>query len=164
MKSKYSILLKEIRHLADEARHIITRHINTGLLHTYWHAGRLITEKEKEEKYDETALRQMLPDVSKELSHHLGKGFSRSNLFYMRRFFLVFASGVQTVSEQRKLKSVQTVSERKKINAQVVISQMDLTVSNLLSWSHYCELLKCNDELETGFYLNTKAGNKKIHS
>ena len=30
-----------------------------------------------------------------------------------------------------------------------------MTVSNQLSWSHYCELLKCNDELETGFYQQT---------
>ena len=154
-RSKYLILLKEIRQLVDEARHSISRHINTGLLYTYWHVGRLITEKEKEEKYDETALRQMLLEVSKELTRELGKGFSRSNLFYMRRFFIVFTSGVQTLSEQRSFKSVQTLSERKKIKAQLTKPQLSLSVSNLLSWSHYCELLKCNDELETGFYLHT---------
>ena len=30
-----------------------------------------------------------------------------------------------------------------------------LTLSGQLSWSHYCELLKCNDDIETGFYQQT---------
>jgi predicted nuclease of restriction endonuclease-like (RecB) superfamily len=31
-------------------------------------------------------------------------------------------------------------------------SKVVLTVSVQLSWSHYCELLKCSDNIETGFY------------
>ena len=49
-----------------------------------------------------------------------GKGFSRSNLIYMRLFFLEFK-----------------ISE---------------TVSDLLTWSHYVELLKISSKLERSFY------------
>lgn len=50
-----------------------------------------------------------------------GRGFSRSNLLYMRKFYLAFPK-----------------SE---------------TVSHQLSWSHYFEILKCNDPMEIQFYL-----------
>lgn len=144
---KYNSLLKEIKQLVEQARHNIIRQINTELLFTYWHVGRLIVEQERSEKYDEQALRQMLLDISKELTRVLGKGFSRTNLFYMRGFYINFLS-VQTMSEQRG-KSVQTVSERSRKQ------QKRLTVSDQLSWSHYCELLKCSDEMEMSFYQQT---------
>ena len=110
-KHKYSTLLQEIRQLVEQARHNVIRNINTELLFTYWNVGRLIVEREGTEKYDEQTLRQMLLDISKELTRDLGKGFSRTNLFYMRSFFLNFRS-VQMLSEQESRKSVQTVSER----------------------------------------------------
>jgi predicted nuclease of restriction endonuclease-like (RecB) superfamily len=34
-------------------------------------------------------------------------------------------------------------------------TKIGLTVSYQLSWSHYCELLKCNNEIEMGFYQHT---------
>jgi hypothetical protein len=107
-KLKYNALLKEIRQLVEQARHNVIRNINTELLFTYWNAGRLIVDKEHSEQYDETSVRNMLPGISKELTRDLGKGFSRSQLTYMRLFFLRFQiyqtsgkSGV-TVSHQKR--------------------------------------------------------------
>lgn len=123
----------------------------------------MIVEKEGTEKYDDRALRQMLIDISKELTRDLGKGFSRTNLFYMRSFFLNFR-GVQTLSEHENGQSVQTVSKRpgnlkavqtKSGQTKKLEKIIRLSVSNQLSWSHYCELLKCNDGIETGFYQQT---------
>jgi predicted nuclease of restriction endonuclease-like (RecB) superfamily len=144
--TKYKNLLKEIRQLVEQARHNVVRNINTELLLNYWNVGRLIVAKEHSEQYDETSVRNMLIDISKELTRDLGKGFSRSQLTYMRLFFLQFPilqmsgkSGV-TVSHQKVKKSVKAVG---------------LTVSDQLSWSHYYELLKCNDEMEISFYQQT---------
>ena len=155
--SKYNSLLKQIRQLVEQARHNVARSINTELLLTYWNVGRLIVEKEGSDMYDERALRQMLLDISKELTRDLGKGFSRTNLFYMRSFFITF-QGVQTVSEQGNHRSVQTLSEQiskgknqtvsgKFKTVQTVSGQKiktGLTMSHQLSWSHYCELLVQN--------------------
>lgn len=145
-KHKYNDLLKEIRQLVEQARHNVIRNINTELLLTYWNVGRLIVDKEHSEQYDETSVRNMLLDISKELTRDLGKGFSRSQLTYMRLFFLRFPifqtsgkSGV-TLSHQKVKKAAKAVG---------------LTVSNQLSWSHYYELLKCTDEMEIGFYQQT---------
>lgn len=77
-KNKYSTLTTEIRKLVEQARHNITRSINTELLFTYWHIGKLIVAKEKIEQYDDVSLREMFIDLSKELTRELGKGFVSS--------------------------------------------------------------------------------------
>jgi hypothetical protein len=99
----------------------------------------LIFDKEHSEKYDDTSVRAMLLDVSKELTRDLGKGFSRSQLTYMRLFFLRFPN----------FQSGVTLSHQKNKN------EFGLTVSNQLSWSHYYELLKIDDQMEIAFYQKT---------
>lgn len=150
--TKYNDLLKEIRQLVEQGRHNVVRNINTELLLTYWNIGRLIVDKEHSERYDETSVRNMLLDISKELTRDLGKGFSRSQLTYMRLFFLRFPTfqtsgkfGV-TVSHQKSKKPVKAIG---------------LTVSNQLSWSHYYELLNAMMKLKSVFISrlqSTKAG------
>ena len=62
----------------------------------------------------------LITRLAQDLTERRGKGFSRSNLIYMRKFYLCFPKGE--------------------------------TVSHLLSWSHYYELLKCEDSMEMQFY------------
>ena len=109
-KHTYTGLLKEIRQLVEQGRHNVVRSINIELLVTYWNVGRLIAEIENEERIEVISLRQMFIDLSKELTRELGKGFSRSNLFAMRSFYLRFniADSVQTLSGQ-KLKRAKKV-------------------------------------------------------
>ena len=149
-KHNYKNLLKEIRQLVEQARHNVIKNINKELLLTYWNVGRLIVEMEKEEKFDDFSLRQMFIDISKELTRELGKGFSRSNLFAMRSFHLCFSMGVPvlTLSGQKLKKPQKSLTTSG--NSKIV-----LTLSEQLSWSHYYELLKCNDEMEMSFYQRT---------
>jgi predicted nuclease of restriction endonuclease-like (RecB) superfamily len=140
-----------------QERHNVARSINTELLLTYWNVGRLIVEKEIQEKTDEYSSREMMIVLSKELTREVGRGFSRSNLVYMRLFFLTYkfvqtASGQierltgQTVSDQkrRKRKTGQTASDQKKTIGKIISLQ--------ISWSHYNELLKVSSDLERSFY------------
>ena len=163
-KGKYNHLLKDIRQLVEQARQNVIRNINTELLLTYWNVGRLIVVKEKQEQLNDISLREMFIDLSKDLTRDLGKGFSRSNLFAMRSFYLRFNMNmtVLTVSGQQakkqknltvsgKSKTVLTVSGQNKKSAKAI----GLIVSNQLSWSHYYELLKCSDEMEISFYQQT---------
>lgn len=64
---------------------------------------------------------QLITNLAKDLTHLKGKGFSRSNLIYMRKLYLTFPK-----------------SE---------------TLSHQLTWSHYFELLKCEDPMELQFYM-----------
>ncbi len=66
---------------------------------TYWQIGRHIVEFEQagEEKAEYGS--ELLNRLSKDLTLEFGKGFSRSNLFQIRKFHLIFPK-IQTLSGQ----------------------------------------------------------------
>ena len=119
-KSQIERLSEDIRLLVDHAKKQVIRNIDKGIIGTYWEVGKKIIEIEQEHNIDNKSSRVLLIELSRELATQLGRGFSRSNLTYMRLFYLGYPNGV--------------------------------TVSDQLSWSHYIELLKIDNELERGFY------------
>ena len=92
-------LFIKIKQIINASRSKLAQTINNELIQTYWQIGKAIVEKEKTNNYDDKSSRQIILDLSKQLSRELGKGFSRSNLFYMRNFYLYFPD-VQTLSGQ----------------------------------------------------------------
>lgn len=95
----YLNLAKEIREIIHTARNNVAKTINTQLLETYWNIGKLIIENEQKNKINSTSSRQIILELSKILTKELGKGFSRANLFNMRKFYIEYKN-VQTLSGQ----------------------------------------------------------------
>ena len=87
----------EIKTLIDNARKKVTSQINYVLLETYWQIGRIIVVEEQNNSNKAEYGKNLLKNLSKELSKEYGRGFSKSNLFNMRRFYLTY-SKFQTVS------------------------------------------------------------------
>jgi len=87
-------LIKDIKEVVETSRKRINREVNNQLLLTYWQIGKMIIEKEENKS---NTSRQLILELSKELTRELGRGFSRSNLFNMRQFYLNYPD-VQTVS------------------------------------------------------------------
>lgn len=83
-------LLSEISTLIEQARQQVQRSVNTAMVHTYWHIGRLIVEDEQQGESRAAYGKQQLQQLSKELTAKFGKGFDTTNLRNMRRFFLAF--------------------------------------------------------------------------
>ena len=81
------IMVEEIRKLILRARQHTAVQVNTELLSTYWNIGRVIVEHEQKSKDRADYGKQTLKQLSKELSNEFGKGFSVSNLQFMRRFY-----------------------------------------------------------------------------
>lgn len=83
-------LYREIRAVLEAARAGAYRAVNTAMVQAYWHVGRLIVEHEqggsKRAAYGET----VLDDVSQRLTAEFGRGFTATNLRYMRQFYLAF--------------------------------------------------------------------------
>ena len=94
-----SSLINQIRILVEEARGNVTRNINKEILQTYWQIGKHIVEFEQKGNIKAEYGKQLLINLSKELSIELGKGFSRSNLTYMRLFYICYKKS-ETVSYQ----------------------------------------------------------------
>lgn len=92
-----SALVENIKEIIKQARQSVSSKINHVLILSYWRIGESIVLNEKENNTDSKTSRQIILKLSKKLSVELGRGFSRSNLFNMRKFYLEYPS-VQTVS------------------------------------------------------------------
>lgn len=109
-------LTEEIRDLILTARNNISKNINSTLLNTYWNIGKAIVEQERLGGIKGECGKQVLIMVSKLLRKEIGKGFSRTNLFNMKKFYLTYsknpdASGFLSWSHYCEL---MTIKEEKK--------------------------------------------------
>ncbi|MBL1214890.1 MAG: DUF1016 domain-containing protein [Ignavibacteriae bacterium] len=86
----YENLKTQIGELLKKGREQAGRAINTILVQTYWQIGRYIIEFEQKGKEKAGYGEELLKNLSKDLTLTYGKGFSRSNLTYMRKIFLAF--------------------------------------------------------------------------
>jgi predicted nuclease of restriction endonuclease-like (RecB) superfamily len=146
----YDSLVKTIAETYSRGRVNSFKAVNTILVNTYWHIGQHIVEFEQtgesKAQYGDTVLRRL----SKDISLSFGKGFSLSNLYTIRLFFLKYPI-FQTVS------GILGADEKSaEVQHQFIIDNQEITkgamVSRFLTWSHYIELLKIDNDLERGFY------------
>ena len=82
--------LNNIKKIIEEAKHKISKDVNTTMVMAYMNIGKMIVEHEQKgnakAEYGATTLKLL----SKELTNLYGRGFSKSNLFSMRRFYFEF--------------------------------------------------------------------------
>ena len=90
-------IYSSIKELMDNARNSVAKEVNNILIQTYWEIGRIIVEDEQGNSDRAEYGKQLITDLSKRLTKEYGKGFSKSNLFNMRNFYLSFPI-FQTVS------------------------------------------------------------------
>lgn len=93
----YNALLSDISALLTEGRKKSFQQVNTILVETYWNIGRCIVEHEQQGKDKAEYGSRLLKDLARDLSRQFGKGFSRSNLQYMRLLYLAYPK-CQTLS------------------------------------------------------------------
>jgi len=92
-------LIDSIKKIILDARKFVASNINHELIAAYWNIGKVISDNEKVNGIDAISPRQTILDLSKQLTTEFGKGFSRSNLFNMRKFYMEYPD-VQTLSGQ----------------------------------------------------------------
>ncbi|MBD3906919.1 PDDEXK nuclease domain-containing protein [Chryseobacterium sp. Ch-15] len=123
-------LLENIKSIVLKARSNAYQRINRELVLTYWEIGKEIAEAEKRNNIDYSTSRQIILKLSKLLTKEIGRGFSRSNLFNMRKFYLEYSS-VQSLTGQSEVFQLSSIQ---------------------LTWTHICELLIIEDKNKRSFY------------
>lgn len=93
----YTQLVDSIGELLKSARKEVARTINTILVKTYWEIGRRIVEYEQKGGEKAEYGSRLLTRLSKDLRLKYGKGFSKSNVYLMRLFYIKYPK-FQTVS------------------------------------------------------------------
>jgi hypothetical protein len=91
--------ITQIGNLLQSGRQQASEVVNTILVQTYWHIGQHIVVFEQEGNIKAECGSQLLKNLSRDLTLNYGKGFSRSNLFQIRLFYIKFPT-IQTVSGQ----------------------------------------------------------------
>jgi predicted nuclease of restriction endonuclease-like (RecB) superfamily len=89
-RGNYSQLLESIGTALQEARRRAVKAINIELLRANWEIGRFIVEYEQHGNDKATYGSFLLENLSKDLKQRFGKGFSKSNVYLMRQFFIKF--------------------------------------------------------------------------
>lgn len=90
-------IISEIKSIIENAKKKIAVSVNNEMVFAYWNIGRTIVEHEQggEEKAEYGSL--LMKELSTELTKSFGKGFSKSNLFSMRRLYIEYPK-FQTLS------------------------------------------------------------------
>jgi predicted nuclease of restriction endonuclease-like (RecB) superfamily len=133
----YNNLLDRIGEILVKARTAVVREINKAQVLAYWEIGREIVEFEQKGKIRGEYGERLIERLSKDMTQKFGRGFSTTNLKMMRLFYQSFPIR-QTVSDESiKGKKSETLSVK---------------LDPMLSWSHYCELLKVEEPLARSFY------------
>src|SRR3989344_5859376 len=98
-QKKYSSLISNIGSLLEQGRKQAYQAVNTILVSTYWEIGKRVVEFEQHGKERAEYGSALLENLSKDLKLRHGKGFSKSNLIYMRMFYLKYPKS-ETLSHQ----------------------------------------------------------------
>lgn len=138
-------LFGKIAELLSEARKFVAKSVNQTIVLTYFEVGRLIVEDEQQGEERAEYGKTVLKELSNQLTKEFGKGYSVTNLQQMRKFYMTYQKQ-QTLSVNSDSVIPQTVSAKFE-------SQFKL------SWSHYIQLIKIDNNEERSFYEIEAANN-----
>ncbi len=144
----------EIISLIKQVRNNTLMTVNTELINLYWNVGEYISRKVANATWGDGTIDELSDLIQKE--HPDLKGFNRSGLYRMRRFYETYAQSkfVSTVLTQIELPEYQPTGIVSTVMTQLETSDIRASILAKISWSHHLVLLsrtKSNEERE--FYL-----------
>ena len=122
--------INEIKTILKNARQKAYTAVNSAMVEAYWKIGRRIVEEEQSGRERAEYGKEIIKNLSKELTEEFGKGFGERNIRNIRQFYMLF-------SDYEKWKSL--------------ISK--------LTWTHIQKVLRVSDEKARIFYLTEAAEN-----
>ncbi len=124
------------------ARRGAAREVNSIIASAYWEVGRRIVQEEQKGREKAGYGERLMDRLSSDLMARFGRGFSRSNVFQMRQFYLAHLEIVQTPSGQSDSAGI----------VQTPSGKLQQLPAFPLSWSHYVRLLTVQDGAARSFY------------
>ena len=127
VSSSVDALYHNIQHLIETAKNGVVVQVNQALVMTYWQIGKTVKTELLQEGRAHYGA-EILKQLAERLTQQFGNGFSHSGLTRMVKFYGYLPEG-----------------------------EMVATLSQQLSWSHFVELIKIEDELKRKFYIRVCA-------
>ncbi|MDB5348945.1 MAG: hypothetical protein JWN86_192 [Planctomycetota bacterium] len=147
-----SPVLQRIREILDQARAQLARSVNSEMVRAYWLVGREIVEEEQRGKSRAGYGEELIAQLSARLQAIFGRGFTPSNLCYMRLFYLAYPNllGPEFHHALRD-ESGEAASPAKSPPARRKTEATGMQNPDL-SWTHYRLLTKVESANARGFY------------
>lgn len=89
--TRYQQLLTQIETTYQQGRREAVQAVNQQLVQTYWQLGQNIVEFEQQGEAKAQYGKALIVQLAQDLTLRFGKGFSRTNLVYMRLFYLHYS-------------------------------------------------------------------------
>src|SRR4051812_45823462 len=137
-----SPVLQRIQAILDQARAQIARSVNSEMVRAYWLVGREIVEEEQRGKSRAGYREELIAHLSTRLQAIFGRGFTPSNLRYMRLFYLAYPNLLgPEIHHALRDESGEVASPAKSPPARRKIEATGMLNPDL-SWTHYRLLTK----------------------
>lgn len=144
----------EIISLIKQVRNNALMTVNTELINLYWNVGEYISRKVANATWGDGTIDELSELIQNE--HPDLKGFNRSGLYRMRRFYETYAQSkfVSTVLTQIELPEFQPTGIVSSVMTQLETSDIRGSILAKISWSHHLVLLsRTKSDEEREFYL-----------
>ncbi|MES2850152.1 MAG: PDDEXK nuclease domain-containing protein [Bacteroidota bacterium] len=155
LNKEYINWLKQLKERIRSAQIKAASRVNAELLFLYWELGKEIQEKEQEARWGTKLIEQLSKDLLNEFPGM--KGFSRTNLFYIKKWYLFYNSNDSIVPQP-----VGLLSSRKKLPVNKSASGPDAAkvpqFVGQIPWGHHREIIThCKTTKEAFFYITQTA-------
>ncbi|TXH23088.1 MAG: DUF1016 family protein [Chitinophagaceae bacterium] len=131
----------EIKQILAQARQKSYQAINSAMVEAYWLIGKRIVEEEQNGKERADYGKEIIKNISEEMTKEFGKGFSERTLREFRQFHLTFP---------KLIENQLNIDENSKQN-------IWRTVFAKLSWSHFQRVLRVPSADARIYYLKEAA-------
>ena len=118
-------LYSDIKKLIEQAKSFVVQNINTTLVFTNYHIGKMIVDDEQQGSERAKYAEKTLSNLSKKLTKEFGKGYTKRNLELMRRFYVMYPKAKSLISQSKTSQSLIGQSQKTKS----AISQFNATPS-----------------------------------
>ncbi len=145
-------LLPKIRSLIASARGAAERSVNTLQVLTNFEVGRLIVEHEQEGAERAVYGRALMQELATSLTDEFGRGFSRRNLEYMRKFYLTYRDREPQISQTVSAQFPAPTGDRTPAELGAAEKTQKSSAFFTLGWSHYVFLISIENPDERAFY------------
>lgn len=150
--SEFADLFEKSKLLIDNARGTMGVLVNSVTVYTSFMLGKYIVEEEQQGAGRAKYGARILDSLSNDLTEEYGRGFSRTNLSGMRKFYLVYRDRDEKIV-QSQIGQLGLLQENGIVQSQ--IGQLNIDSQSFpfkLSWTHYQVLMTIENPDERSFY------------
>ncbi|MBR6142129.1 MAG: DUF1016 family protein [Bacteroidaceae bacterium] len=173
LDAEYAEWIAEVKHRYRSAQVKAAVRVNSEKLLFNWQLGRDLVMKKAEERWGNGVVEQVSLDLKREFPNE--DGFSTSNLWYMKKWYLFYSNDADTEKLQRLVGELQASINQERIKLQRPIGEIvkqpvseiwNTTSTNfplpfaLVPWGQHIEIVSRSKSIEEAvFYINQVIAN-----